>query len=149
MEVNGSSRQRRMRHTRGCLRKVPILCSDVVANRMNTACSAYSAGVRGSTSTLSSSGSCNVGLSLCGKPGKNPFGMGGRGGGEDGKLKPCPWSLPASEVWKTELECECPERAGTCPFERVVRLEVLPSLEPGVGGRGWGGLGFSGPRRNV
>jgi hypothetical protein len=30
-----------------------------------------------------------------------------------------------------------------------VRLDSLLSLEPGVGGRGLGGLGFSGPRRNV
>ena len=31
----------------------------------------------------------------------------------------------------------------------VVRFDSLPSLEPGVGGRGLGGLGFSGPRRSV
>lgn len=30
-----------------------------------------------------------------------------------------------------------------------MRLDSLLSLEPGVGGRGLGGLGFSGPRRNV
>lgn len=63
------------------------------------------------------------------------FGIGGKGGGDDdenGCARPPPPSLPLSEAWKIEPDCECCERAYWCSRPRALRA--------GVDGRNCGGL---------
>ena len=74
--------------------------------------------------------------------------MGGTGGGDDEKgfERPFPGSLPLSDAWNIEPDCECCERADEYSLDRKLRPLRASA---GVDGRKCGGLApeFSVPAR--